>query len=68
MKLYLFNSTEEWDTSTARGVFANCVKDAIRFSGITWPEYKVEEFEITEGSVVIADGYDHACIYTEEPE
>ena len=66
LKLYLFNSTEEWDTATARGVFAYCVEDAVKFSGITWTEYKVEEFEITEGLVVIADGYDNASIYIEE--
>ena len=66
MKLYLFNSTEKWDTSTARGVFAKCKEDAIGFSGITWNEYEVEEFEIAEGMVVIAGGYDHASIYLEE--
>ena len=63
MKLYLFNSTEKWDTATARGVFAYSEEDAIKFSGITWSEYEVSELEIAEGLVIIADGYDHASIY-----
>ena len=67
MKLYLFSPTHEWDTGTARGVIANSVEDAIKFSGL-YAEFTIEEHGLEEGLVIYPVGYDHVDIYAEVEE
>ena len=62
MKLYLFSPTCKWDTSVARGVIANSVEDAIRFSGLR-SGFTIKRHGLEEGLIIYPSGYDHVDIY-----
>jgi hypothetical protein len=67
MKLYLFNSTREWDTTIARGIVANGREEAIKLFDYSGPpeDYIIQEHDITAGLCIIPFGYDSVSIEAE---
>jgi len=61
MKIYVFNSTEEWTCDVCHAIVAETEAEARkRLLEVYTPdgEYNVEEYEIEKGLVLEAEGYD----------
>ena len=61
MKLFVFNSNEEWTTDVCHAVFAETEEKAREILLDYKPQddrYSVVEYEIKEGLVLEAEGYD----------
>lgn len=65
LKLYLFNSTREWDTETACGLVAESLDAALALfakNQVTMEDYEVDEIEIENGLLIVPSGFDSVGI------